>query len=760
MWKWLRKQLETRDDFGSDPVEAPAAPEQHGLEKTVSQDAATKADAEDLTAAQVEADADDGATPEPTGDTRRALVNVFEYTYGALVPLLIFCALINFADPAQEVLIGFLADAQTVTQTPDQDVAARVTDLLGPPAGGEIAAFFGTLRNPLYLAVVALFALPVAAHLLAWWAISAYGRHADKDGLNAAAAYDRRVALHVREWIPLIALIGIGGALFQAMRSEEAAAMGLTGMPWPIIGLIVALVVYALLYFPWRPVATLARVALALGFRETRPGAVINVAVLAIFVITVILAAALAAAITAGFFDPHSHARLGPVALIAIFFLFLMLLLTVLTVLSMRMPGNFPLVLLLPALAMAATSNLGAILGFGAVAVALFFLFKRKGWAALPSVGTIVLVPTLLLLGSYVYLHLKTERCGSLAGCNLIEGLPRAPDAFATIDATLPHLESTETLEPLRIVAAQGGGLYAAYHTAYYLAARADQSPAFARTVYAISGVSGGSVGAGVFWAIETSGYCDGAEPNEAGQVTCRRDAVDFILKRDYLSAASATLLFADALDTVLPLSSLRHVRDQPPFERGRVLEREVERAVAEWLAEKAPSPERYQMVTAALEGQGLAPDAPLSMPISTSAWGLLGPRGDSPELAPLLFLNGTRVHDGVKVVAAPVQSVGPHLGNLNLDGDRDLSLINGMVMSARFPGVTPPVRVLVAAPIPDSEAPATQVVQLADGGYFDNSGLETALDIVNEIRKARTRPEDAEASPPKPHRDHRACQR
>jgi len=54
---------------------------------------------------------------------------------------------------------------------------------------------------------------------------------------------------------------------------------------------------------------------------------------------------------------------------------------------------------------------------------------------------------------------------------------------------------------PIYIVAAEGGGLYAAYHVATALSRLQDACPNFAQHVFGISSVSGGSLGAAVFAA-------------------------------------------------------------------------------------------------------------------------------------------------------------------------------------------------------------------------------------------------------------------
>ncbi|WP_340671948.1 hypothetical protein [Bradyrhizobium ottawaense] len=66
-----------------------------------------------------------------------------------------------------------------------------------------------------------------------------------------------------------------------------------------------------------------------------------------------------------------------------------------------------------------------------------------------------------------------------------------------------PRLAEAERLGeyPVFIVAAQGGGIYAANNAARFLARMQDLCPAFRQHLFAISGVSGGSVGSAIFAA-------------------------------------------------------------------------------------------------------------------------------------------------------------------------------------------------------------------------------------------------------------------
>ena len=84
-----------------------------------------------------------------------------------------------------------------------------------------------------------------------------------------------------------------------------------------------------------------------------------------------------------------------------------------------------------------------------------------------------------------------------------------APAARMTVDKTFDEWLKTlhakypgETTPPVYVVATEGGGIRAAYWTAAVLTALQDAAPPFADHVFAISSVSGGSVGATVFTAL------------------------------------------------------------------------------------------------------------------------------------------------------------------------------------------------------------------------------------------------------------------
>ena len=122
---------------------------------------------------------------------------------------------------------------------------------------------------------------------------------------------------------------------------------------------------------------------------------------------------------------------------------------------------------------------------------------------------------------------------------------------------------------PVYVVAAEGGGLYAAYQTAKFLARMQDLCPNFAQHVFAVSSVSGGSLGAAVFAGLTRSlAANDDAKPcldklADRGNFETRADA---ILSRDLLAPVVWGGLFPDFLQRFIPWPL-------PAFDRARALE-------------------------------------------------------------------------------------------------------------------------------------------------------------------------------------------
>lgn len=284
--------------------------------------------------------------------------------------------------------------------------------------------------------------------------------------------------------------------------------------------------------------------------------------------------------------------------------------------------------------------------------------------------------------------------------------LPNSASGFKTWLESRPdrgYFKSRGEPYPVYIVAAEGGGLYAAQHAAMTLARMQDRCPAFSQHIFAISGVSGGSLGSALFTSLAQQ---------RAGLVsvpTCRfgeqkagwfEERTQAFLGRDFMSPLAAAGLFPDFLQRFVPWPF-------PQFDRARALEAAFERAWHETSPDVAVNPFAESFY---------------------DHWKQTGP-------VPALVLNATHVQTGSRVVIAPFrfyrQSTA-RLGTLNSMVRADLPLSTAVGISARFPWILPPA---------SWRRGDDEQYRFVDGGYFESSGIDTALDLVDVLEdvKAQT---------------------
>jgi hypothetical protein len=307
---------------------------------------------------------------------------------------------------------------------------------------------------------------------------------------------------------------------------------------------------------------------------------------------------------------------------------------------------------------------------------------------------------------------------------------PRVGEKFtAWIDAMNMAYPRRER-HPLVVVAAEGGGIRAAYWTGTVLAELDDRSQgAFGRHVFALSGVSGGSLGSAVYASLvaeRASGgipRCRTKEADEHHRATMR-ECAQSILSRDFLGPVVGKMLYSDLVARVSPVAI-------PGFDRGRALEDAWTESWREALPEAGTS--RFA------DGlQALRPDEPAS------------------ATSPALMLNATWVEKGKRVVSSHVRLVPDDFADAVdlydvVPGDVPLSV--AAHLSARFTYVSP------AGTLVDAKGDAWGHV--VDGGYFENSGATTALEVLAAIQRA-AKPEDWQRIRPvvisitnEPSRDH-----
>jgi hypothetical protein len=264
---------------------------------------------------------------------------------------------------------------------------------------------------------------------------------------------------------------------------------------------------------------------------------------------------------------------------------------------------------------------------------------------------------------------------------------------------------------PVFIVATEGGGIRAAYWTALVLATLQDGSerrrkdwsiahpgqplpPDFASHLFAVSGVSGGSLGAVVFNALLAENV---AYPME--------DRAHYMLRQDFLSPTLAAMFFPDLFQRFFPFPIAA-------ADRGAALEKAWEYG--------------WQRTVCGKDERGRPRPNRLAQPFR-ALW-----KGRQSEIPlPALFLTGTRVESGKRIITSnlPIKSgaqgefVDAEDAEAILDngGSRDIPLSTAAHMSARFTYVSP------AGRLPDGG-------HIVDGGYFENSAAGTALEIVYAV--------------------------
>jgi hypothetical protein len=253
---------------------------------------------------------------------------------------------------------------------------------------------------------------------------------------------------------------------------------------------------------------------------------------------------------------------------------------------------------------------------------------------------------------------------------------------------------------PLVIVASAGGGIRAAYWTATVLdelrrrLSSADKDyaePAADRLqpyLFAISSVSGGSLGAAAYSA---------SLPAEAAHSDQHSlDDPKSYLKADFLAPALASLIFADGSSNLLPFSFAP--------DRGVALEKAFEAASHDKLAKPYLS---------------FFPHIPFKP--AKENW------------RPVLLLNATHQETGRRIIQSPVAVEKDIFTDaydaIDLFGS-DTRMSTAVMDSARFLYVSPPGR-LPNGPNHEKRG------YVLDGGYFENFGAQTALELVTAVKHA-----------------------
>jgi tetratricopeptide (TPR) repeat protein len=288
---------------------------------------------------------------------------------------------------------------------------------------------------------------------------------------------------------------------------------------------------------------------------------------------------------------------------------------------------------------------------------------------------------------------------------------------------------------PVFLVSAAGGGIYAAYHAAQVLARLADRCPNFAQHVFAISGVSGGSLGAAVFSSLAKDLAANGPPEYcqfDRGQPGPFEKHARQMLSHDFLAPIVAGGLFPDFFQRFVP-------RPIQAFDRAKNFESTI---TAAWKETMPSSPNHFA-------------DPFLDL------WQADG-------ASPALILNTTHVDGGFRVpitafeigtrwmmfnddkIAGVVEFHRLLAGGANIDIPlvnypalkQDIDLATAVSISARFPWIMPAATVpadvvktiWLNAAETKSEDRGIKNVRLVDGGYYDNSGMDTLNELLQRL--------------------------
>lgn len=290
---------------------------------------------------------------------------------------------------------------------------------------------------------------------------------------------------------------------------------------------------------------------------------------------------------------------------------------------------------------------------------------------------------------------------------------PQALPPDAGLEAWLDRQEAGGVSQPtLVVLAVSGGGILSAAWSTLILGRLAARYPRFASSIRLASAVSGGAVGM-AYW-MEGWRNC-AASPSPLPNLSTEEAAA--IHERAATSSLEATswgLAFPDLWRAVLP--------QFPRFDRGWAIEQAWEEALG-------------------------------TRPSTLRNW--LDPVAEG--RAPAFAFNSTIVESGERFQFSPIRTADrdPQAGNrftrtfLRQFPHGDVSLFTAARLSAAFPYVGPNARARYLDD--DHTLPPPRQYHFADGGFFDNFGMPTALEWIDTILERRAqllepdgpRPED-----------------
>lgn len=287
-------------------------------------------------------------------------------------------------------------------------------------------------------------------------------------------------------------------------------------------------------------------------------------------------------------------------------------------------------------------------------------------------------------------------------------------------------------------VNAAGGGIRAAYWTASVLGRITDCSAQFPDRLFAISGVSGGSLG-GVIYAAQLRNTLDEEgkqHVSPAAPPLCERHPLSVadvplpvgqyqsqakqILAHDFLTPALGNYFFRDVASAFLPLAVGQ--------DRAVVFEHEMSNA---W---RAHCERAQQGGRAACEPNNLDDTSFFALRRSQQREFYLPTLLES-AWHPILLLNGTHQETGKRIITSHIKITQDIFTDAYdfISGmtHADIPIAAAVLNSARFPAISP------SGVIMDNNNGRVETFgHIVDGGYFENNGAATLEELIAPTMK------------------------
>jgi hypothetical protein len=291
----------------------------------------------------------------------------------------------------------------------------------------------------------------------------------------------------------------------------------------------------------------------------------------------------------------------------------------------------------------------------------------------------------------------------------------------ATPAACVARYSGTSDPYPVYIIAAAGGGIYAASAASMFLARLQDYDPCFAQHVFALSAVSGGAIGATIFQAVAQSPLSPTAaaavaEPTNRGCLPPDADADSGQTGTSQLLEREVCAIIQDDHFSPLVAAIFPELLGFTRSGRAQELVQSFDNSVRQ-------------------RNSGAANVLDEHFDDFAAHW----PNSGTP--APVL--NTTWVETGYRAAFAPfpLHAIDGSLysfADKNMPDDTYLTVLGAAVVSARFPAVLPPYSLLIGTGTADAgSAGGTERWNFVDGGYSDTSGAATALALYNALKPA-----------------------